>query len=70
MKWTVMDAARAAAARPTYKELKDENDRLREALEKCKEHVRISYGSWWNNPTARDLMTEYINPALGLDPWG
>lgn len=50
--------------------LQRENKKMRAALEACKEHVRITYGSWWNNPTACDLMTEHINPALGLDPWG
>ena len=49
--------------------LQRENAKMRAALEECREYVRLTTGSWWNNHTARDLMTEHINPALGLDPW-
>lgn len=46
-----------------------ENAKMRSALEACREYVRLSTGSWWNNRSACDLMTNHIHPALGLDPW-
>lgn len=42
---------------------------MRKALIVCRQHIKISRGSWWNDRDLCDLMTKHINPALGLDPW-
>lgn len=49
--------------------LEQQNAKMRAALNECREYVRQSTGSWWNNHTACDLMAKHINPALGRDPW-
>ena len=42
---------------------------MREALIACRQFVKHTRGSWWNDNTMCDLMTKHINPALGLEPW-
>jgi hypothetical protein len=46
-----------------------EIERLRDALEACRQHVRHhnNSGSWWNDPIVWKLMREKIDPALGIE---
>lgn len=59
----------AGDAADEIERLQASNGQMRTALTACRQHVRQTYGSWWNNREACDLMTKHINPALGLDPW-
>ena len=49
--------------------LREENTKLRKALEACRQHVRHNHnsGSWWNDPRVWDLMRKHIDPALGVE---
>ena len=51
------------------RELEQRAAKMETALKECRQYVRTTTGSWWNNREARELMTMHINPALGLDPW-
>lgn len=42
---------------------------MRRALIACRQNVKRTRGAWWNERHLCDLMTKFINPALGLDPW-
>ena len=45
-----------------------EIERLRTALEACRQYLRDEHGAWWNNYAANRLMKEHIEPALYSNP--
>ena len=46
-----------------------EKKKMRTALIECRQYIKHTTGSWWNDSAARELMVRHINPALGLDAW-